>query len=67
MGKIETVKSIFEIGKIAADTYRTYTDAQRTIKEMADEAKEKEKEIEKLKEENENLKKQLKEKEKEKK
>lgn len=62
MSKLVAVKTLFEIGKIAAETYETYVDAQRTIKEMAEDALEREKEIAKLKEENDKLKKKLKDK-----
>lgn len=62
MSKLSAVKTLFEIGKIAAETYETYIDAQHTIQEMTAAAIEKEKEISKLKEENEKLKKKLKDK-----
>ena len=62
MSKLNAVKTLFEIGKLAAETYDTYTGAKQTLQEMSEEMVEKEKEIKKLKEENEKLKKKLKDK-----
>ena len=55
--KLGTVKTLFEIGKIAADTYSTYVDGKKKNGDIS-----KDREIEQLKEENEKLKKKLKEK-----
>lgn len=57
LGRLDSVKTLFEIGKLAAETYETYMDGHKTSKDIS-----KDREIEELKAENEKLKKKLKEK-----
>jgi len=57
IGKIDAAKTLFEIGKLAAETYETYIDGQKKKRDIS-----KDREIGELKAENEKLKKKLKEK-----
>ena len=56
MSKLVAAKTLFEIGKIAADTYTSYINGKKTNKDIS-----KDREIQILKEENEKLKKQIQE------
>lgn len=55
LSRLESVKTLFEIGKLAAETYETYIEGKKTKEDIA-----KDYEIENLKAENERLKRKLK-------
>ena len=57
LGRLESVKTLFEIGKLAAETYETYIEGKKTKEDIA-----KDREIDDLKAENERLKRKLKDK-----